>query len=131
LFDRWANAFAGKRFLRDCIIKELWIKTMMLRIVRDQLTACYRDNGVNHRENCAHLSELYLKWMREGYRVRGPRMRMRIDFKTEMRNAWSAKPPADAPQSRPWNGIDNDYTWLSDPPSEWWSKYESAKRTVR
>jgi len=104
---------------------------MMLRIVRDQLTACYRDNGVNQRENCAHLSELYLKWMREGYRVRGPRMRMRIDFKTEMRNAWAAKPPADAPQSRPWNGIDNDYTWLSDPQSEWWSKYESAKRTVR
>ena len=81
---------------------------MMLRIVRDQLNACYKDNGVNHYENCAQLSELYLKWVREGYRVRGGRARMKIDQKSFGRKEWAAKPPPEAPQNREWQAIDNN-----------------------
>jgi hypothetical protein len=87
---------------------------MMVRLVRDQLNACYKDNGVNHYENCAHLSELYLKWMREGYRVRGGRVRMKIDQKTWARKEWAARPPPDAPQNRYWQGIDNDQRFKED-----------------
>jgi len=81
---------------------------MMLRVVREQLNACYKDNGVNHYENCSHLSELYLKWMREGYRVRGGRARMKIDIKNSWRREWAARAPPDAPVNRRWYGIDND-----------------------
>jgi hypothetical protein len=90
------------------VLKEGWIKAMMLRLVRDQLNACYKDNGVNHYENCAHLSELYLKWMREGYRVRGGRLRTRVDQRQLQRREWAARPPSDAPQNRAWQGIDNN-----------------------
>ena len=80
----------------------------MLRIVRDQLTACYKDNGVNHYENCAHLSDLYLKWMREGYRVRGGKYKMKFDVKDIERREYMARPPPDAPPNRPWKGIDGE-----------------------
>jgi hypothetical protein len=89
----------------DIFLRESWIKAMMLRLVRDQLNACYRDNGVNHYENCAHLSELYLKWMKEGYRVRGGKIRTKIDQKNLQRREFAAKPPPDAPLNRPWAGI--------------------------
>lgn len=89
----------------DIVLRESWIKAMMLRLVRDQLNACYRDNGVNGYENCAHLSELYLKWMREGYRVRGGRIRTKIDQKNLQRREFAAKPPPDAPINRRWAGI--------------------------
>jgi hypothetical protein len=85
---------------------ESWVKAMMLRLVRDQLNACYKDNGVNHYDNCAHLSQLYLKWMREGYRVRGGKIRMKLDRKFESRPEWSARPPKSAPMSTPWTAID-------------------------
>jgi len=90
------------------MLKESWIKAMMLRLVRDQLNACYKDNGVNHYDNCAHLSELYLKWMREGYRVRGGKLRMKIDQKQLLRREYAARPPPEAPVSRPYEGIYNE-----------------------
>jgi hypothetical protein len=79
---------------------------MMLRLVRDQLNACYKDNGVNHYENCSHLSELYLKWMREGYRVRGANVRSKVDTRKMMRDPRLAAVPKDAPLNRKWQGID-------------------------
>jgi len=91
--------------LKDDLLRESWVKAMMLRLVRDQLNACYKDNGVNHYENCSHLSELYLKWMREGYRVRGGRVLGRIDMKTIARRDYAARPPADAPDNRIWHGV--------------------------
>jgi hypothetical protein len=80
----------------------------MFRILRNQLSQCYMDNGVNHFENCRHLSELYLKWMREGYRVRGGKFRIKYDVKELERREFTARPPPDAPSSRPWKGIDGD-----------------------
>ena len=92
--------------MQDIILKESWVKAMMLRLVRDQLNACYKDNGVNHFENCAHLSELYLKWMREGYRVRGGRLRAKVDTRRMMRDPRIASIPSDAPLNRVWPGLD-------------------------
>ena len=77
----------------------------MLRLVRDQLNACYKDNGVNHYENCEQLSQLYLKWMREGYRVRGGKIRSKIDWKTIGRREYAARPPKEGPENREWQGI--------------------------
>ena len=93
--------------MQDIVLRESWVKAMMLRLVRDQLNACYKDNGVNHYQNCAHLSELYLKWMREGYRVRGGKIRMKVDQRVQARPRWAARPPADAPQNRIWQAIDD------------------------
>ena len=100
----------GKRMMLDIIGREAWIKAMMLRLVRDQLNACYKDNGVNHYENCAHLSELYLKWMREGYRVRGGRLRMKVDTRKMARQPEDSRIPSDAPLNRRWRGIDGTGT---------------------
>src|SRR5271170_8322990 len=79
----------GSNNLNEIVLKESWVKAMMLRLVRDQLNACYKDNGVNHYDNCAELSELYLKWMRAGYRVRGAKLRLKIDQKTWARKEWA------------------------------------------
>lgn len=100
----------GKKALQETILRESWVKAMMLRLVRDQLNACYKDNGVNHYENCAHLSELYLKWMREGYRVRGGKLRMKVDTRKMVRGQHDSRIPNDAPLNRRWMGIDGKGT---------------------
>ena len=40
---------------RDAIIREQWVKNMMARLVREELSKCYYREGVNHLENCGHL----------------------------------------------------------------------------
>lgn len=40
---------------QDAIIREQWVKSMMARLVRDELNKCYRREGVNHLEKCGHL----------------------------------------------------------------------------
>lgn len=40
---------------RDAIIKEQWVKSMMARLVREEMGKCYWREGVNHNEKCAHL----------------------------------------------------------------------------
>ncbi|KAF4581084.1 nadh dehydrogenase [Ophiocordyceps camponoti-floridani] len=45
----------------DAIIREQWVRSMMTRLVADELGRCYRENGVNHLENCGHLRERYLQ----------------------------------------------------------------------
>jgi hypothetical protein len=90
-------------------LRESWVKAMMLRLVRDQLNACYKDNGVNHYENCSHLSELYLKWMREGYRVRGGKLRTKLNMRDYFGRWYTdARPSPDAPINRDWKGLDNN-----------------------
>jgi hypothetical protein len=40
---------------QDAIIREQWVKSMMARLVRDEMGKCYRREGVNHLEKCGHL----------------------------------------------------------------------------
>lgn len=50
---------------RDKHIKDSWVNAMEVRIVRDELIKCHKSEGVNHYAECKHLSELYLKLMKE------------------------------------------------------------------
>ena len=40
---------------QDAIIREQWVRSMMARLVRDEMGKCYRREGVNHFEKCGHL----------------------------------------------------------------------------
>lgn len=52
---------------QDAIIREQWVKTMMARLVREELGKCYRREGVNHLEKCGGLrGEFYVYGLEEG-----------------------------------------------------------------
>jgi len=55
---------------RDELMRESWVKTMELRLVRAELDKCHKAEGVNHYENCRWLAEKYLGMM-QTYRVKG------------------------------------------------------------
>ena len=40
---------------QDAIIREQWVKSMMARLVREEMGKCYRREGVNHLEKCGPL----------------------------------------------------------------------------
>jgi hypothetical protein len=40
---------------QDAIVREQWVKVMMGRLVREELSKCYYREGVNHLEKCGHL----------------------------------------------------------------------------
>lgn len=40
---------------QDAVIREQWVKSMMARLVREELDKCYRREGVNHLEKCGVL----------------------------------------------------------------------------
>ena len=40
---------------QDAIIREQWVKSMMARLVREEMGKCYYREGVNHLEKCGHL----------------------------------------------------------------------------
>lgn len=40
---------------QDAIIREQWVRSMMARLVRDEMGKCYRREGVNHLEKCGAL----------------------------------------------------------------------------
>jgi hypothetical protein len=40
---------------QDAIIREQWVKSMMARLVREELGKCYYREGVNHLEKCGAL----------------------------------------------------------------------------
>ena len=40
---------------QDSIIREQWVQSMMARLIREEMGKCYRREGVNHLEKCAHL----------------------------------------------------------------------------
>jgi hypothetical protein len=50
---------------KELAVREVWVKLMEARLVRDELDKCHRGEGVNHYENCKWLSELYLGKMRD------------------------------------------------------------------
>ncbi|KAF2096554.1 NADH-ubiquinone oxidoreductase 12 kDa subunit mitochondrial precursor [Rhizodiscina lignyota] len=55
---------------QDAILREQWIKNMMARLVRDELSKCYWREGVNHLEKCGKLRERYLELLKDG-KVKG------------------------------------------------------------
>ncbi|KAJ5698764.1 NADH-ubiquinone oxidoreductase subunit [Penicillium macrosclerotiorum] len=50
---------------RDAIIREQWVRSMMSRLVGEELGKCYNREGVNHIEKCAHLRERYFELLSE------------------------------------------------------------------
>lgn len=40
---------------RDAIIREQWVRSMMARLVGEELGKCYQREGVNHLEKCGKL----------------------------------------------------------------------------
>ena len=40
---------------QDSIIREQWVKSMMARLIREELGKCYIKEGVNHLEKCGVL----------------------------------------------------------------------------
>ena len=40
---------------QDAIMREQWIKSMMARLIREELGKCYVREGVNHLEKCKSL----------------------------------------------------------------------------
>lgn len=40
---------------QDAVIREQWVKSMMARLVREELGKCYYKEGVNHLEKCGSL----------------------------------------------------------------------------
>ena len=40
---------------QDAIIREQWVKSMMARLVREEMGKCYHREGVNHLEKCGRL----------------------------------------------------------------------------
>ncbi|KAF2436456.1 hypothetical protein EJ08DRAFT_623936 [Tothia fuscella] len=64
---------------QDAVIREQWVKSMMARLVREEMGKCYWREGVNHLEKCGHLRERYLELLKDS-RVRG--------FLGEQQNYW-------------------------------------------
>ncbi|KAL5347557.1 hypothetical protein ACLOAV_007870 [Pseudogymnoascus australis] len=40
---------------QDAILREQWVRSMMARLVREELGKCYYREGVNHLEKCGAL----------------------------------------------------------------------------
>ncbi|KAF2480430.1 hypothetical protein BDY17DRAFT_326332 [Neohortaea acidophila] len=55
---------------QDSIIREQWVQSMMARLIREEMGKCYRKEGVNHLEKCAHLRERYMEQLKHA-KVRG------------------------------------------------------------
>lgn len=45
---------------RDAIIREQWVRSMMSRLVGEELSKCYQREGVNHLEKCGKLRGEFL-----------------------------------------------------------------------
>ncbi|OJJ97735.1 putative NADH-ubiquinone oxidoreductase 12 kda subunit [Aspergillus aculeatinus CBS 121060] len=50
---------------RDAIIREQWVRSMMSRLVGEELGKCYAREGVNHLEKCGVLREKYFELLGE------------------------------------------------------------------
>ncbi|KAI9876802.1 MAG: hypothetical protein M1830_005676 [Pleopsidium flavum] len=50
---------------QDAVIREQWVRSMMARLVREELGKCYYREGVNHLEKCGALRGMFL-WERFG-----------------------------------------------------------------
>ncbi|KGO75985.1 hypothetical protein PITC_011420 [Penicillium italicum] len=50
---------------RDAIIREQWVRSMMARLVGEELGKCYAREGVNHLEKCGVYREKYFELLKE------------------------------------------------------------------
>ncbi|KAG0639972.1 hypothetical protein HOY80DRAFT_885510 [Tuber brumale] len=50
---------------QDAVIREQWVRTMMARLVREELSKCYRREGVNHLARCGVLRERYMELLKD------------------------------------------------------------------
>jgi len=50
---------------QDAILREQWVRSMMARLVREELGKCYYREGVNHLEKCGELREKYFELLKE------------------------------------------------------------------
>ncbi|KAI9657759.1 MAG: hypothetical protein M1821_002935 [Bathelium mastoideum] len=55
---------------QDSILREQWIKTMMAKLVREEMGKCYWREGVNHLEKCGHLRDRYFELLKDA-KVKG------------------------------------------------------------
>ncbi|MCJ1352331.1 MAG: hypothetical protein MMC33_002315 [Icmadophila ericetorum] len=55
---------------QDAVIREQWVRSMMARLVREEMGKCYRREGVNHLEKCGKLRDRYFELLKES-KVRG------------------------------------------------------------
>lgn len=44
---------------QDAIIREQWVRSMMARLVREEMGKCYYREGVNHLEKCGPLRGMH------------------------------------------------------------------------
>ncbi|KAA1123789.1 hypothetical protein PGTUg99_019245 [Puccinia graminis f. sp. tritici] len=51
---------------RDKKIRDDWIRVMEMRINQEKLAECYRTEGVNSYEQCAHLAQTVISQIPEG-----------------------------------------------------------------
>ena len=47
---------------QDAVIREQWVKSMMARLIREELGKCYVKEGVNHLEKCGGLRGMCMLW---------------------------------------------------------------------
>ncbi|KAF2232273.1 hypothetical protein EV356DRAFT_488795 [Viridothelium virens] len=50
---------------QDSIVREQWVRSMMARLVREEMGKCYWREGVNHLEKCGHLRDRYLELLKD------------------------------------------------------------------
>ncbi|KAI9798995.1 MAG: hypothetical protein M1833_004348 [Piccolia ochrophora] len=55
---------------QDAVIREQWVRSMMARLVREELAKCYRREGVRHLERCGRVRERYMELLGDA-KVRG------------------------------------------------------------
>ncbi|KAL1998216.1 hypothetical protein VTN02DRAFT_6629 [Thermoascus thermophilus] len=65
---------------RDAIIREQWVRSMMSRLVGEELGKCYAREGVNHLEKCGVLRDKYFELLKDR-KIKG--------FLFEEKNYWS------------------------------------------
>ncbi|KAI9838621.1 MAG: hypothetical protein M1819_004935 [Sarea resinae] len=61
---------AALKAAQDSIVREQWVRSMMARLVREELGRCYYREGVNHLAGCGKLRDRYFELLKES-KIRG------------------------------------------------------------
>ncbi|KFZ12748.1 hypothetical protein V502_06940 [Pseudogymnoascus sp. VKM F-4520 (FW-2644)] len=91
---------------QDAILREQWVRSMMARLVREEMGKCYYREGVNHLEKCGALRERYFELLKEskvrGYLASALHLRIQHTFLRSLTNsATSALPATSAASAGP------------------------------